>query len=673
MKFCFPRTTATAVVVTVLAALACAAQSAPAPANQDNPPQQPASSGKVIFSRSTDENGQTTTQAGPAATQPKIQIASEPSAEDADRQAVAITKLNLDVHLNSAAHQIAARAQVTVRNDGKVPLSRIPLQISSSLNWEEIRVAGHSVSFPVATLNSDADHTGQLHEAAVPLTQPLAPGATLDLDVAYSGTITPNAQRLVTIGTPEPVALHSDWDEISTSFTGLRGFGNVVWYPVSSVPVILGDGARLFDEIGRHKLRNSGIRFSLHLTDEFPHGQEPTIALINGRPAALSGTDAHALDSEVAGVATASVDNTILGFETPSIFIAVRKAHTGPNVTAWVTPDNEIAVRTWLDAAATVVPFVERWLGQHPNAQLTLLDLPDPDDTPSETGAMLAASLHELPADRLDGVLAHALTHAYTLSGTMPAPAWLNEGLATFMESLWVEKRRGRDQALEMLESDRSALALAEPPSPGTSPGQPLAIATEPVYYRTKAAYVFWMLRDLTSDDALAAALQACSGASSDQAQPANKDQATTSTCPLQTLLKQPGATRDLSWFFSDWVDADKGLPDLAIEGVFPNAAANGTYLVAVKLANAGYAATEVPVTVRTAKNSVTERVLVPARGKAVQRVLVIGEPTQVQVNDGIVPEIQASVHVTDLNQASSGQPPAGTSSSSQQPAPPPR
>jgi hypothetical protein len=676
MKFCFSRTMAASVVAIILAALCCAAQNAPAPTNQDKPAQQPASNGKVIFSRSTDENGQTTTQVGPAAAQPNIQMASEPSAEDAERQAATITALNLDVHLNSAAHQIAARAQVTVHNDGKTPLSRIPLQISSSLNWEEIRIAGHSVSFPVATLNSDADHTGQLHEAAVPLTQPLAPGATLDLDVAYSGIITPNAQRLVTIGTPEPVALHSDWDEISTSFTGLRGFGNVVWYPVSSVPVILGDGARLFDEIGRHKLHNAGIRFSLHLTDEFPHGEPPTVALINGRPVALSTialsiTDSHGLDSEVSGIATARVDNVTLGFETPSIFVAVRKAHIGPHVTAWVTPDNEVAVRTWLDAAATVTPFLERWLGQHPGAQLTLLDLPDPDDTPSEAGATLAASLHEVPADRLGGVLAHALTHAYTLSGTQPSPAWLNEGLATFMESLWVEKRRSRDQALEMLESDRSALALAEPTSPGTSSGQPLAVSTEPVYYRTKAAYVFWMLRDLTSDDALAAALHACSGASSGQAMPVNTVQATTSTCPLPRLFKQAGSTRDLSWFFSDWVDADKGLPDLAIEGVFPNAAQNGTYLVAVRLANAGYAAAEVPVTVRTAKGTVTERVLVPARGKAVQRVLVTGEPTQVQVNDGTVPEIQASVHVTDLNQTSSSQPPAGTSSSSQQPAPP--
>ena len=171
-------------------------------------------------------------------------MVSAPIADDTDRQAVTFTGFDLDVHLRPEVHQIAVRALLTVRNDGKAPLERIPLQLSSSLNWERIRVQGQDATFQVATLNADSDHTGQLHEAAVPLVQPLAPGASLALDVTYSGTITASAQRLIAIGTPEDVALHSDWDQIDTEFTGLRGFGNVVWYPVSAVPVILGDGAR---------------------------------------------------------------------------------------------------------------------------------------------------------------------------------------------------------------------------------------------------------------------------------------------------------------------------------------------------------------------------------------------------------------------------------------------
>ncbi len=92
-------------------------------------------------------------------------------------------------------------------------------------------------------------------------------------------------------------------------------------------------------------------------------------------------------------------------------------------------------------------------------------------------------------------------------------PAWLSEGVAHFMGTLWIENQDGRKKALESLEAGRSALALAEPPSPGESTGQPLAQAISPVYYRTKATYVFWMLRDLVGDPALSAALRAYSPA----------------------------------------------------------------------------------------------------------------------------------------------------------------
>ncbi len=658
MKFCFTGAMATAVVALALTTVPARSQSAAGSAVQQPTEAAPKSSGKVIFSRSTDDNGEATTQVGPAAGK-NAPLASEPSVDDAARVAAAVSALNLDVRLDALAQGLSVRAQVTVQNDGKVPLARIPLQISSTLNWEQIRSDGRNLPFTVSVLNSDTDHTGQLHEAAVTLAQPLLPGAAVQLDVVYSGKIAATAQRLATIGTPEDVALHTDWDQISAEFTGLRGFGNVVWYPVSSVPVILGDGARLFAEIGRHKLRNSGTRFALRLTAEFPHGTPPTVVLINGRPATLTVEDAHGLDPGVVGIATARADNMTLGFEEPSLFVAVRKAHAESNVTAWVTPENEVAVQYWLDAASTVTPFVERWLGSHSDSHLTLLDLPDPEDAPYETGAMLAANLHEVGADRLNGILTHALTHAYLLPGTKPTPAWLHEGLATFMESLWLEKKQGRDQALGMLESDRSALALVEPSSPGASAGQPLADATEPIYYRTKAAYVLWMLRDLAGDDALASALQSCTNAAD--------------SCSLQALLKQAGSKRDLAWFFSDWVEADKGLPDLTIDGVYPNPAQSGTYLVAVNVANSGYAATEVPVTVRSAKSTVTERLMVPARGKAVQRLLVVGPPTQVQVNDGTVPEISASVHVTDVGQtpAQGAATSSSSSSSNSQAAPP--
>jgi hypothetical protein len=226
------------------------------------------------------------------------------------------------------------------------------------------------------------------------------------------------------------------------------------------------------------------------------------------------------------------------------------------------------------------------------------------------------------------------------------------------MGTLWTEKTRGRDQALGTLEAARPALALAEPESPGQSLGQPLAQAISPVYYRTKATYVFWMLREIAGAAALSAALRAYDP-KSDLSQGYGRD---TGPSQFEKLLEQAGPRQNLAWFFTDWIDADKGLPDLSISSVFPAPAEADNWLVTVNIANTGYASAEVPVTVRSDTNTVTQRILVPARGTADQHLLILGKPTEVQVNDGTIPETQASVHVTKLTDA------RGSSSSQQAP-----
>jgi hypothetical protein len=313
-------------------------------------------------------------------------------------------------------------------------------------------------------------------------------------------------------------------------------------------------------------------------------------------------------------------------------------------MTVWTRPEDEPAVASWTAAATAVTPFLQGWLGQRPRAQLTLLDLSEPQDAPFETGAMLATAIaipgSQADPEQLNGILAHALTHAWVQSPR----AWLSEGVAHFMGTLWIEKQRGLEQALGTLEAGRPALALAEPESPGQSAGQPLAEAISPVYYRTKATYVLWMLRSVAGDPTLSAALRAY-----DPAADLGKD---TGRSSFEKLMEQAGARRDLAWFFADWVDADKGLPDLAIDGVFPTAAEAGSWLVTVNVTNNGYAAAEVPITVRSDANSVTRHVVVPARGKVAERILIVGKPTEAQVNDGTVPETQASVHITRLDSA---------------------
>jgi hypothetical protein len=654
-------------VATGMAVLSSLAQSTAPTTPAQQPAPQPAS-GKVIFSRSIDENGQTTTHVNAAATQSSIKKVDQPVTTDPERQSVTFIDLDLDVRLRVVEQHMAVRTLITVRNDGKTPLASIPLQISSTLQWERIRIANKDVAFSVATLKSDADHTGQLNEAAVPLTPSLAPGATLQLDATYSGDIPASAQRLSVVDTPEDVALHSDWDHISVPFTGLRGFGNVVWYPVSSVPAFLGEGARLFDQIGENKLRLSGAHFRLRVTDEFPHGQAPTIAVINGHSVPLAITSPGELDQtqEVSGVATADSGPTTLGFEEPSLFLGIRTAHPATNATIWTLPENDAAVSAWSAAATAVTPFLKTWLGDKPRSQLTILDLPDPEDAPFETGALLVvpiqSNVSQPDPDHLDTILVHSLTRAWMelpLPSSSPnaptsPPAWLSEGLATFMGTLWLQRQHGHDQALGTLEAERPALALAEPASPGESSGQPLAQAISPVYYRTKAAYVLWMLRDIIGDEALSAIFRAYN--------PAQDSANTSKPSSFENLVKKASTTDDdSSWLFADWIDTDKGLPDLTVENVYPTQQTDGNWFVAVNVTNHGYAAAQVPVTVRSIDKSVTRRLLVPARGSAVQRILILGKPTEAQVNDGDVPEIQASVHLTRL-----GEPQADPASSSQ-------
>jgi len=125
-------------------------QTAPASSTTQAPAaQNQAPTGKVIFSRSTDENGQTQTEISRARfpARPQPSIANAPVADDAERQAETFTGYDMDVRLRVADRHMAVRALVTLRNDGKTPLAHLPLQISSSLNWERFLWVGARLLF----------------------------------------------------------------------------------------------------------------------------------------------------------------------------------------------------------------------------------------------------------------------------------------------------------------------------------------------------------------------------------------------------------------------------------------------------------------------------------------------------------------------------------------------
>ena len=588
---------------------------------QDSKPPEPASApSQVLFSgqpaSSEKAAGSTTTATGPPVT-------------DAERRSVAITAWNLDAHLSPREQAMEVHARVTLRNTGSTPLGSVALQLSSTLHFEMVGFHGKKVAFTQHSVASDADHTGQLQEAVIPLAEALAPGSSVTLDVDYGGTVPLTAERLTAIGAPDATAQASDWDRITEDFIGVRGFGNVVWYPVSSVPVSLKDGAKLFAEIGRQKQMDEDATVSLRVTDEFV-APVPNAMLLNGH--FMDGVQPAAMPAaSFPGVMTAVLPATRLGFETPSFLVARRSAVEGHGLRVLATDADTGSAQRYIAAAELAEPLVTTWLGKT-KTPFTILDLPEADDAPAETGALLATPLSTDDAQHLAPVAVHALAH-----GAFQSPrAWLNEGVAAFAGTLWIEQsvgqNGGRQAALENLNADRPALALAEPATPGEGAGEDLMHATSAVYYRTKAEYVLWMLRDMAGDKALASALQ-------------QYDPVQDTTPEYFEKLLEKASGRDLKWFFDDWVYRDQGLPDLSIGGVYPSRESPQQVLVAVEIRNDGYAAAEVPVTLKGMKGTVTRRVLVPAHGHITHRMTFSEDPVEVDVNDGTVPEVRDSVH----------------------------
>ncbi len=630
-----------------------------APATQ-NPAYQstPAPHGTILFKRDQDAPAPTDNHAektAPARTQEPI-----PNITDAERTALTFTAYDLDVHLTPAKSSLAVRAKFIVRNTGGAPLARLFFQLSSSLHWDSFAIenAGRvaSLAFAQHTLDTDADHTGKATEAVVSLPQPLAPGATAALTSFYSGEIAQSGNRLERIGAPKDQAAAADWDRIAPERTALRGFGNVLWYPTAAAPVFLGDGAKLFQSVGRQRRRQADASMHLRLAIDYT-GDTPDAAFFCGRREPLTAVRENTglPVAQSPGVATADFASRRLGFRTPSLFLTDRAGTvTGDSLISAVT-DHYDALPNYDAAAEKVRPLLQAWIGPGPLRMLNIIDLlniPDHPAQPFEDDALLVSPMRAADPALLAPPLLHSLTHAWFTSSHV----WLDEGVPQFLSLLWTEQTQGREAAIQQLDREANTLALAEPAVARDAPddtgqglsqslGQSLIGASDEIYYRTKAASVLWMLRSIVGDDALKRALQLYRNDARQDADPKE----------FQRVLER-AAQRDLNWFFDDWVYRDRGLPDLAIASVTPRAleekqekADKKSWLVAVEVRNDGGAAAEVPVTVRSGALTETERLRIAGHSSASIRVVFQGIPQEVIVNDGSVPEATSATHTRQL------------------------
>ena len=566
------------------------------------------------------------------------------SISDAERSALTFTAYDLDLHLVPARSHLIMHAKFSVRNDGKEPLKRLAVQVSSSLQWERFVLAGSAVALPFVqhAINTDADHTGGAREAILTLPEAVPVGGVVTLSAFYSGELAESGGRLERIGAPADEAERADWDKVSAEGTWLRGFGNVLWYPVAAAPVFLGDGAKLFQTVGSTKLRQAAATVRLRLTIEY-EGDAPKWAYFCGRREPLTAVteDVSAPVVSAPGVASAEFAEQTLGFRVLSLFVPEGSLRLAEGPVLSILSESEDAVARYAKAEEQVQPLLADWLGAAPLQPLSIVDH---EGQPFEDRALLVASMAGVDAQGIEGVLAHSLAHSWFHS----SHEWLDEGVAQFMGWLWLEQNRGREFAEQQMRQQATALALVEPAG-GTAAGQPLIDARDEVYYRTKAAEVLWMLRSIVGDAPLKAALQNYrkSGKRDEDAK------------EFQRVL-EAASHKDLGWFFADWVYQDKGLPDLSIVSVSPRELTakdgRGGFLVAVEVRNDGDAGAEVPVTVRAEGKSgaltATERLRIAGRSSASTRILFEGTPSEVVVNDGSVPEMGNSVHVRQVVKA---------------------
>ena len=157
--------------------------------------------------------------------------------------------------------------------------------------------------------------------------------------------------------------------------------------------------------------------------------------------------------------------------------------------------------------------------------------------------------------------------------------------------------------------------------------------------YRGKAAYVWWMLRDMLGDAALTKAIAAY------------RPEQDTEPAYLQRLLEaQFTPRRNLEAFFDSWVYRDYGLPDLRVDAANARQTLENNYVVSVTVENVTHVWVEVPVMVKGASGGArTERLQVPGNAKNTTRVSFQGTPVTAEINDGSVPELDLSNNIKQV------------------------
>jgi hypothetical protein len=534
-------------------------------------------------------------------------------AQAIDREAFTFTNYNLNVRVEPEQRRMGVRGKITLRNDSQVAQKNLVLQISSTLDWRSIQIDGKPAQFDSHLYTTDIDHTGALSEAIITLPHEVTPKATIELEIGYEGVIALDTTRLTRIGVPEDKAKRSDWDQISKTFTAVRGIGYVAWYPVGTEAASLADGDAVPEAVGRWIVRHTETTMDLLFQSTSDQGiffsGTPDNAPVETEP---SITTAHGFHLTAAGVSV------------PTFVIAGYQKLPSENfLNIEFLPGQEETAKDYAEVAAQIDPIVPVGRG---SKDLQILGLPEVNASPFVSQGMLLAPLSSDLTNEAELDIVYAIARQLVQSPR----AWIQEGLAHYAQAAFVEQHKGLQAALDYLNAHVAALADAEKTAPANSETtRSLTNAPDDLYLQTKAMYVWWMLKDMLGNLPTETLLN----------YQADKDKEPTY---MQRVLGS-NTKGDLQWFFDDWVYHDRGLPDFRVASVFSRPLDTGRFLVTITVENLGHAGAEVPVLLKIEGGEVRQRVEVRGLSKASIRIEASSKPLEVVVNDGSVPESDIS------------------------------
>jgi hypothetical protein len=405
----------------------------------------------------------------------------------------------------------------------------------------------------------------------------------------------------------------------------------VAWYPIATEAANLSEANNLFDVVGAWKTREISSTMHLQIAVPIDEGEPPEL-LVN----ATTCPAAHEVQHEFVADCTIQSQRSVV----PTFVIADYEIESRSAIAVHFLRGHNASAASYAEAAEKQIPWISEWFGA-PRNKAETADLTDTNAAPFESGPLLLTPLAGMDPKLAGLIAAHQLTHAAFSSPR----SWINEGLAHFVQALYLEHQSGRQAALAYMGLHRSTLSAVEQekqatiPRPDDEARRSLINTFDEELYRSKAMCVWWMLRDMVGDQALKKALASYHPEE-------DKDPS------YMPRLIQAQTQKDLEWFFEDWVYRDRGLPDFKVESAFTRKTLPEGYIVTITVNNLGAAGAEVPLTVKFSGGEITKRLVVRGKSNGVIRVEVPRLPDEVVVNDGSVPESDTTNNVFKIEAA---------------------